>query len=26
MDFFGGASPSVTGSANWFDAGYGLGV
>ena len=26
MDFYGGASPSVTGSANWSDAGYGMGV
>jgi hypothetical protein len=26
MDFYGGASPTQTGSANWSDAGYGMGV
>ena len=26
MNFYGGASPSVTGSANWADAGYGMGI
>jgi hypothetical protein len=26
MDFYGGASPSQTGGANWSDAGYGMGV
>ena len=26
MNFFGGASPTVTGGANWLDAGYGMGI